>query len=174
MPRAAGQTGWFPAGLALLFLALSPQTFGDPLSDARRLLQLTEAAREFELATRQQANTVIRTYASIVAMSTEQELPGSIKQEIARCYQQTYAWELFEPGIAEIFAANLSATELQLLIDFYNDKSVPPSQIDTFKALIARADVVEQMAIDYIFDQSEGCDARNVELILNFLAAQGS
>lgn len=174
MPPTVGQTGWLPAGLASLLFAVSSLSFGDTLSDARRLLQLTEVAREFELTTRQQANTVIRTYASIVAMSTQQQLPDTIKQEIARCYQQTYAWELFEPGIAEIFAANLSATELQLLIDFYSDKSVPPPMIGTFKALIARAEVIEQMAIDYIFDQTEGCDARNVELIVDFLAAQGS
>ena len=153
---------------------LSANSHADNLDDAYRLLRITEVAREFEQATYQQTRNVIRTYSSIVAMSTDQELPDSIKQEISRCYLETYTWEKFEPGIAAIFADNLSTTELKLMIDFFSDKSVPPPMIEQFKTLIARADAIEQLAIDYMFSQTEGCDEQNVNLILKFLSDQGS
>jgi hypothetical protein len=162
------------AGLLSTLLLLPLGSTADELDDAYRLLRITEVAREFEQATHQQTRNVIRTYDSIVAMSTDRELPDSIKQQISACYLETYAWEKFEPGIAAIFADNLSRAELKLMIDFFSDKSVPPPKIEQFKALIARADAIEQMAIDYMFSQTEGCDEQNVRLILNFLAGQGS
>ncbi len=164
-----------PAACLLLVFFLTPiYTSADELDDAYRLLRITEVAREFEQATNQQTRNVIRTYASIVAMSTDRELPDSIKQQISNCYLETYAWEKFEPGIAAIFANNLSRAELKLMIDFFSDKSVPPPKIEQFKALIARADAIEQMAIDYMFSQTQGCDEQNVTLIMNFLSDQGS
>ena len=160
--------------LAILIWLVPVNSHADKLDDAYRLLRITEVAREFEQATTQQTRNVIRTYSSIVAMSTDQELPDSIKQEISNCYLETYAWEKFEPGIAAIFADNLSRAELRLMIDFFSDKSVPPPMIGQFKALIARADAIEQLAIEYMFGQTEGCDEQNVNLILDFLSDQGS
>lgn len=166
--------GWPLVWLTLVIWMVPASSQADKLDDAYRLLRITEVASEFEQAARQQTRNVIRTYSSIVAMSTDQQLPESIKQEIARCYLETFAWEKFEPGIASIFADNLSAIELTLMIDFFSDKSVPPPMIGQFKALIARASIIEQMAIDYMFSQTEGCDAQNVDLILQFLSNQGS
>lgn len=160
--------------LLLTVLLLPFGSAADELDDAYRLLRITEVAREFEQATHQQTRNVIRTYDSIVAMSTDRKLPDSIKQQISACYLETYAWEKFEPGIAAIFADNLSRAELKLMIDFFSDRSVPPPKIEQFKALIARADAIEQMAIDYMFSQTDGCDEQNVRLIMNFLTAQGS
>jgi len=171
---AASSRGRITVWLTFLIWLLPLDSHADKLDDAYRLLRITEVAREFEQATHQQSRNVIRTYSSIVAMSTDRELPDSIKQEISRCYLETFAWEKFEPGIATIFADNLSATELKLMIDFFSDKSVPPPMIGQFKALIARADAIEQLAIDYMFSQTEGCDNQNVNLILDFLSAQGS
>ncbi|MBT8145457.1 MAG: DUF2059 domain-containing protein [Gammaproteobacteria bacterium] len=166
--------GLAPLLLVLIVCLLPAESHADKLNQAYRLLRITEVAREFEQATFQQARNVIRTYSSIVAMSTDQQLPNSIKQQISNCYLQTYAWEKFEPGIAAIFAEHLSEAELKLMIDFFSDKSVPPPMIGQFKELIARADAIEQLAIDYMFSQTEGCDEQNVNLILKFLSDQGS
>jgi len=174
----ATQPGVVP-GRVIVLLALSIwllplNSHADKLGDAYRLLRITEVAKEFEQATDQQTRNVIRTYSSIIAMSADRELPESIKQQMSRCYKETYAWEKFEPGIAAIFADNLSNTELKLMIDFFSDKSVPPPMIGQFKELIARANAIEQLAIDYMFSQTEGCDEQNVNLILDFLSDQGS
>lgn len=164
---------------AALWLTLSSGLWpaaahADKLDDAYRLLSVSEAETEFEKAREQQTHNVVLTYAGIVATSTDQELPDRIKQEISRCYQETYAWENFEPGIAALLAESLSATELRLMIDFFSDKSVPPPMIEQFKALIARADEIEQSAIDYMYSQTEGCDRQNVKLIMDYLSAPGS
>lgn len=97
----------------------------DNQADARRLLRISAVAQGFAEAARQQTETIISTYASIVAESTDTELPDSLKAQIAQCYEETFAWERFEPGIVAIFADNLSQEELTLLIDFFSDRSVP-------------------------------------------------
>ena len=162
------------ACLAFISWLLPATGYADKLGDAHRLLRITEVARDFEQATRHQTRNVIRTYSSIVATTTDQELPDTIKQEISSCYLETYAWEKFESGIANIFADNLSALELKLMLDFFSDKSVPPPMIGQFKALIARADEIEELAIDFMLNQTQGCEEQNVRLILNFLSNQGS
>ncbi|MCB1672246.1 MAG: hypothetical protein R3F41_11820 [Gammaproteobacteria bacterium] len=163
----------FTIAIVLLATAGSP-AHADNQADARRLLRISAVAQGFAEAARQQTETIISTYASIVAESTDTELPDSLKAQIAQCYEETFAWERFEPGIVAIFADNLSQEELTLLIDFFSDRSVPPPLIGNFRELIARAEAIEQLATEYIFSHSESCDARNVDLILEFLAAQGS
>ena len=160
--------------LGLLLLFSQGTVRGDNLADAYTLLRTTEVAREFELAARHQAGNVIRTFSSIVATSTDYELPDSLQQEMLLCYEEAFAWHRFEPGIAMIFAQTLSAEELGLLIDFFNDKSVPPPMIETFRAVISRAEEIERLAMDYLVKQSADCEQANVALILKFLSDQGS
>lgn len=156
--------------LALVAALVMPRpTSADPLDDARRILRITNAREKFELAVTRQAAEIVRTYASIVVMATDVELPPAVRQEIERCYRQTYAWDNFAEGIARLFVESLEAAELRLLVDFYSDRSVPPPQIGRFRELIAKADGIEQRAIEYMFTASGGCEEKNVQLILSYL-----
>ena len=164
--------GIFLASVGLLFcLLLTQVAVADKLGDAHRLLRITDVGEQFELTAKSQTLDILRTYSSIVVMTTDIQLPESVKQQISYCYFQTYIWDKFEPGIAKIFADNLSQIELRLLIDFFSDRSVPPTQIEQFKNLRTKAQTIEQLSIDYMFNHSEGCDEQNVELILTYLAS---
>jgi hypothetical protein len=175
-PSSPGQPqcpGRLRAGLtALLLLTIAlgmPSARADNLRLAYQLLKVTGVEDEFQKAADLQTADIVRTYALIFQDSTDTDLPESIKQEISLCYQRVYAWDNFEAGIATIFAENMSQSDLRILIDFFSDLSVPPPQIPQFKELIGRAHVIEQRALNYMFDQSEGCDARNVGVIRSYL-----
>lgn len=141
----------------------------DELRDASRLLVVTNMESQFEAMTLRQTRNIIRTYESIVASSTDATLPQSIKNTIAACYADVYAWEKFEPGIARIFADNLTEKELRLLINFYRSLGLPPNEIATFKNTIAKAEHIKQLSAEYIFSRSEGCVEQDARLILGYL-----
>lgn len=143
--------------------------FADKLDDAQKLLQITELDEKFELTAQSQAKDIVRTYASIVATTTEVELSETVKRQIASCYAQTYTWENFESGFVEIFAQTFSQLELNLLIDFFSDKSVSPSNIEQFKNLREKASIIERETIKFMFANSDGCDSYNVDLIQAFI-----
>lgn len=160
---------------SILFVSLffvSTFIHADAVRDANRLLRVTSLGSRFELMTIDQTRKIIRTYTSIVNMSASAVLPQALKNSIAKCYAEVYAWEHFELGIAEIFAANLSEKELRLLIDFYSSRGLPPMDIETFKNTIAKANQIEQSSIEYIFNNSDSCVERDARLINNFLAMQ--
>jgi len=161
--------------ITTLFASLifaSTFAYADAVRDANRLLRVTKLGSRFESMALGQTQNIIRTYTSIVNMSASIALPQSLKNSIAECYAEVYAWEHFEPGIAEIFANNLSEKEIRLLIDFYSNRGLPPMEIETFKNTIAKADEIEQSSIEYIFNNSGSCVERDAKLINNFLAAQ--
>lgn len=154
----------------LSFLFLSSTVVAAEIRDANRLMRASNVAGQFESMTLLQARNIIRTYSSIVAMSADVELPQWIKMEIAQCYQQTFAWENFEAGIAQIFLENFSEGEMSLLTDFYQSEGLPPTEIDNFKAAIAKGEMIQQLTADYIFANSDGCVEQDIDLILSFLA----
>jgi len=167
--------GIFWPSVALFVCLLATQNAkADKLDDAHRLLKITDIGEQFELTAKSQTSDILRTYSSIVVIATDINLPESVKQQISYCYFQTYTWDKFEPGIAKIFADNLSQIELRLLIDFFSDRSVPPTQIEQFKNLRKKAPTIEQLSIDFILNHSDGCDEHNVELILAYLASYTS
>ena len=152
------------------FLLVTPAVAADEIRDANRLLRASNVASQFESMTLQQTRNIIRTYSSIVAMSADVELPQWIKLEIAACYEQAFAWENFEEGIAQIFLENFSTDEMTMLIDFYRSEGLPPTQIENFKAAIAKGEEIQQLSADYIFSHSEGCAEHDIDLILGFLS----
>ena len=151
----------------LLFLA--PQVYADNQDEARKLLRVTNVAERFEQATAMQTAAIVRTFASIVNMSSDVILPLEIRRQISACYQEEFAWSRFESGFAEIFAANMSADELTLLIDFYSARSIPPPRINQFKQLINKADAIELQASEFMFAQTESCDRNSLHIIRAFL-----
>lgn len=154
--------------LSLLFLA---STAGAAeIRDANRLLRVSNVASHFESMTQLQTRNIIRTYSSIVAMSADVELPQWIKRDIAVCYEQTFAWENFEDGIAQILLDNFSADEIKLLTGFYRSEGLPPTEITNFKATIAKGEMIQQLTAEYIFANSDGCAEHDIDLILGFLA----
>ncbi|MEQ8953698.1 MAG: DUF2059 domain-containing protein [Gammaproteobacteria bacterium] len=155
--------------ICLIFLSLGNHAFADELRSANRLLAVTNMERQFEALTQRQTQNIIRTYDSIVATSTSATLPSSIKRLIAACYESAYAWDKFEPGIAQIFADNLTEKEMILLIDFYQSRGLPPGEIESFKATIAKADQIRRLSADYIFSHSVGCVEQDARLILDYL-----
>ena len=144
----------------------------DAIRDANRLLRVTDLGSRFESMALDQTRMIIRTYASIVNMNVSITLPQSVKNSIAECYAEAYAWRQFEPGIAKIFADNLTPNEIGLLIDLYNNLGHPPSEIENFKNTLTKAEQIESSSIEYIFNNSKGCLERDVELINNYLASQ--
>ncbi len=154
----------------LSFLLLTPCVGADEIRDANRLLRASNVASQFETRTQQQTRKIIRTYSSIVAMSADIELPQWLKKDIAACYEQAFAWENFEEGIAQILQENFSADEMQLLTDFYRSEGLPPAEIENFKAAIAKGNLIQQLSSDYIYAHTDGCAEHDIDLILGFLA----
>ncbi len=154
----------------LSFLLLTPCVGADEIRDANRLLRASNVASQFETRTQQQTRKIIRTYSSIVAMSADIELPQWLKKDIAACYEQAFAWENFEEGIAQILQENFSADEMQLLTDFYRSEGLPPAEIENFKAAIAKGNLIQQLSADYIYAHTDGCAEHDIDLILGFLA----
>ena len=143
----------------------------DAVRDASRLLRVTELGELFDAIAQQQTRDIIRTYSSIVSTTVEVTLPTQVKQNIAACYAEVYAWEKFESGIAQILAENLSEKELRLLIDFYQNRGLPPMEIKTFKDTIAKADRILQISAQYILENSSSCVDRDAELILGYISS---
>ena len=162
------------AAFALLVSFAAQSASADAVADASRLLRVTSLGKKFESVAQQQTRDIIRTYSSIVSMSAAVSLPTPLKQTIAECYAEAYAWENFEPGIVQILAENLSQKEIRLLIDFYRDLGLPPMEIQTFKDTIAKADQIVQISSEYILSNSVGCVDRDTALILNYLATLNS
>ena len=92
----------------LSFLFLTSAVAAAEIRDANRLLRASNVASQFESITVLQTQNIIRTYSSIMAISADVELPQWIKQEIAACYEQAFAWEKFEDGIAQILLVLLN------------------------------------------------------------------
>lgn len=157
--------------LSLLgFLFLASSVGAAEIRDANRLLRASNVANHFESMTLLQTRNIIRTYSSIVAMSADVELPQWLKKDIAACYEQAFAWENFEDGIARILLDNFSADELSLLTHFYRSEGLSPTEITNFKATIAKGEMIQQLTADYIFSNSDGCAEHDIDLILGFLA----
>ena len=143
--------------------------YADSISDANRLLRVTDTGDRFESMALQQTRDIIRTYSSIVSMSAEVALPLNLKRTIAACYAEAYAWHKFRPGIAQILVEVLNQKELLLLIDFYSSRSLPPREIPAFKSVIRKADQIQRMSADYIYAHADSCVERDAELIFSYL-----
>lgn len=159
----------------LLFLCLVIHLGGtvsaDAIDDAERLLRVSKIEGHYESMAQRQVRDIIRTYSSIVAMTVDVDLPREVTSTIARCYQEVYAWENFESGIAQILTQELSQKEILLLIDFYQDLGLPPREIDTFKDTVAKAPLLEQISADYIFSHSGNCVEHSSATIQQYLAS---
>jgi hypothetical protein len=142
----------------------------DGIRDANRLLRVTNVGKQFDSMAQQQTGNIIRTYSLIVSTSTDTFLPAQIKQSIAACYAEAYAWQKFEAGIAKILADNFSQKEMRLLIDFYRNRSLPPVEIQSFKNAIAKGGLIQKISAQYIFADSDGCVERDARLILDYLS----
>ena len=146
----------------------------DSVRYAKRLLRVSGTAEQFESAAQQQTRAIIRTYLSIVNMSVDVKLPTHVTSRISACYDAAYAWENFEDGVAEIVSQQLADKEMLLLIDFYNDLGLPPSEIDTFKATLDKMTSIREFSANFIFDQSAGCVDQDAEIINGYLTSVGS
>ena len=150
------------------------QLHADPVKTAHRLLRVADAQHHFEVRTEQQIRAIIRTYASIVSMEADLDLPDDLTGHINSCYQQVYAWENFEEGLAQILAENLSEGELELLIGFYGNLGLPPTRIQAFKDLIAKSDSIQASSLEFIWANSSSCVEQDARLIREYIAAQTS
>lgn len=167
--------------MCLLFFGLSatsvltPQIAGaDSLKEANRLLRAAAVQHHFESARTDQTRAIIRTYRSIISMSAEVNLPPLITQRISDCYARVYAWENFEAGLAQILVDYLSDDEIGLLTDFYSNLGLPPTEIQAFKALIAKSNQIQQASLEYMTANSESCVEQDAEIILDYIATQHS
>ncbi|MDP6413828.1 MAG: hypothetical protein QGG54_02120 [Gammaproteobacteria bacterium] len=151
-------------------LLVSGYANADAIRDANRLLRVTNMGKHFDSLALRQTRGILRTYASIVSMSAEITLPEQIKNSIAACYVDVYAWEKFQPGIARILADNLSQKQLRLLTDFYLNRGLPPMEIQTFKDTIAMAEHIQYLAAEYMYRNSASCVEHDAALILGYLA----
>ena len=133
-------------------------------------MKITSAGKNFEAVAERQSRDIVRTFDSIVYQSAATGLPENIRTAITDCYVQEFSWEKFASGVAAILADNLNEQELSLLLDFYQDRSVPPDQIDAFKDTLSKATAIQQQAIDYIFANSNDCLDYSSRLIRDYLA----
>ncbi len=165
---------WFSAWATpvCLFGCIGLATAGveESLEEANRLLRVTGTGELFESASREQAREIIRTYSLIVASSADRSLPRQVRDAIAECYSRTYAWENFAEGIARILTDHLSEKELRLLIGIYQNRGVPPMEIETFRQTVRKGDAIAAASAEYIYDNSTGCVDHDARLIKRFLA----
>ena len=82
---------------------------------------------------------------------------------------EVYSWEKFSEGITEIFAKSFTHKEISILIDFYSNLGLRPRDISNFKALIKKAERIEEASIQYIYENSQSCVREDSKLINNFL-----
>ena len=61
---------------------------------------------------------------------------------------------------------------MRLLIDFYQDRGLPPMEIQAFKDIIKKADNIEQLSAEYIYTNSDSCVEKDVELIIAYLTGR--
>ena len=142
----------------------------ESIEEANRLLRVTGTGEMFDSTTREQTREIIRTYSLIVASSADRSLPRHVRDAIAECYSRTYAWENFAEGIARILADHLSEKELRLLIGIYQNRGVPPMEIETFRQTVRKGDAIAAASAEYIYDNSAGCVDHDARLIKRFLA----
>ena len=142
----------------------------ESIDEANRLLRVTGTGELFESTSREQAREIIRTYSLIVASSADLSLPRRVRDAIAECYSRNYAWENFAEGIARILASHLSEKELRLLIGVYQNRGVPPMEIETFRQTVRKSDAIAAASAEYIFNNSTGCVDQDARLIKRFLA----
>jgi hypothetical protein len=155
-----------------VMLSLSNSASADAQREAGRLLVVTNLGNKFQSIAQEQTRIIIRTYTSIVSTSVEINLPRHLTQTIAACYSRSYAWNNFEAGIINILAEQLTEKEMRLLIDFYQDRGLPPMEIQAFKDIINKADNIEQLSAEYIYTNSDSCVEKDVELIIAYLAGR--
>lgn len=160
------------ANACLLSLFLPESAAADATRDASRLIRLSNVRELFESTRQDQARSVIRTYASIVSTESGHRLPERIKKEIARCYDENYHWPNFEDGIVEILVENFTDKELKLLLGFYQNLSVSPTQIDAFRDIVAKGELIQSLSAEYIFNSTQGCIELGTEAVLAYLRAQ--
>jgi len=159
--------------LVLISLGAAPnRVLADASSDAAKLIELTNISEQFERARQQQTRKVIRTYASLVFRESGRELPAAVKQAIARCYEQQYDWSNFEDGIIEILLENFSEKELGILLDFFRNRGIPPTEIDAFKNIVAKGELIQKLGAEYIFTMTNGCVTQGSEAVLKYLREQ--
>lgn len=156
-------------GLVLISCSLTAHA-ADTLDNANRLLKITRVGDRFEAAIRVQARDIVRTYSIIVASQVDVDLPIELTQRIEQCYTQVYAWRNFSSGIAKVLADNLSPRELEILIGFYSDQGLPPTEIENFKNTITKAELIQLESVEFIFQNSASCVDRDAVLIHSFLA----
>ena len=154
----------------ICFLLTFQKAHSDALHrDVNHLLELTNLGSQFEYIAHEQSQNIIRTYSSIVNMSKSLTLPQEIKQRIQKCYSKVYSWEKFSKGITKILAESFTQREINILIDFYSNLGLPPKDITNFKALIKKAERIEKVSIQYIYNNSESCVREDSRLINNFV-----
>lgn len=159
--------------LALISASLAPnQAVADASRDAAKLIKLTNISVQFELARQQQTRKIIRTYASIVSSESGYELPAAVKEAISLCYEQNYDWSNFEDGIVDILLENFSEKELGLLLDFYQNRGLPPTEIDAFRDIVAKGELIQTLGAQHIFAMTNGCVGQGTEAVLKYLREQ--
>ncbi|MFT4887157.1 MAG: hypothetical protein ACI8V0_001381 [Pseudohongiellaceae bacterium] len=159
--------------LVLISLGAAPnRVLADANADAAKLIELTNISEQFELARQQQTLKVIRTYASIVSHESGHELPVAVQEKIAQCYEQEYDWSNFEDGIIDILLGNFSEKELGILLDFYRNRGLAPTEIDAFKNIVAKGELIQKLGAEYIFTMTNGCVTQGTEAVLKYLREQ--
>jgi len=154
-------------------LWLSCAASADSLQSAKILLKVSNSAQQFSEQTKNHITDVLRTYSSIVAMETGIELPITIRSAIADCYSRAYDWSKFEGGFADILSQHLSGIQIDLLIGFYRNKSIPPAQIENFKNAIGSAGAIAKNSADLIYKTSPGCVKQDAQIIIGYLSDAG-
>jgi len=161
------------SAIVAVLLWLSCAAGADSLQSANTLLKVSNSAQQFSEQTQDHIKKVLRTYSSIVAMETGIELPNTIRSAIADCYSREYDWSKFERGFADILSQHLSTIQIELLIGFYRNESIPPAQIENFKNAIRSAGAIAKNSADLIYKTGPGCVKQDARIISEYLSNAG-
>lgn len=160
------------ACLLITLISLPALAGADALDEAFSLLRLTSIDQKFDATRRQQTRDIIRTYSLIVSEKSEVQLPQPVKNAISKCYEESYDFEKFRRGIAEILVNTFSEKELKLLVDYNSNLGLPPREITAFREIVAKADIVQSIGAEFILNNSTGCVQKGASLVMEFLASQ--
>lgn len=150
-------------------IVISNQSFADKERDITRLLRVSRTQQQFEAAALAQTREILRTYQSIVYHQIRLNLPETLRREIINCYNAAYSWDQFEPGIVDIMVAAYEEEEIELLTNYYSNRSVAPMKIDALRKAMTKTGEIQHQSAEFIYSKSESCLDRDVELIVGFV-----
>ena len=58
------------------------------------------------------------------------------------------------------------------MLDFYRDRGLAPTEIDAFKDIVAKGELIQKLGAEHIFTVTNGCVTQGTDAVLKYLREQ--